>query len=160
MAICPTCGLPLQRGTDGLLKCEVCGFKFKPNQNTPLLSAYTPKTSPIEIPDADRELQIFIERVVDKLVPIHNDYNPTIKKSLIQTRQKVRQQLSAVFDGKETLDKWFTRTRRDLGVHQIDLTQILFDCLEGLRSGEAREMRAQYEQALQTIKASYHPTTM
>ena len=62
-----------------------------------------------------------------------------------------------VFEGKTTLDKWFNKTRRDLGKHAIDLTQILYDSLEGLQSKEAREMRAQYGQALQDIRAQYNP---
>lgn len=158
MATCPTCGLPLTRGSDGLLKCGVCGFTYKPNQKTPLLSAYAPKSAPIQIPDADQDLQVFVDRVIQKIVPIHTDYSTAIKKSLAETRQKIRRDLLDVFSGKQNFDKWFTKTRRLLGLHQLDLTQILYDSLEGLQSREAREMRLQYEQTLRSMQQSYRPT--
>jgi len=157
MPTCPTCGLSLTRGSNGLLKCGVCGFSYKPNQRTPLLSTYAPKSAPIQIPDADQDLQVFVERVMGKLVPIHSDYSTAIKKSLAETQQKIRKDLLDVFSGKQNLYKWFTKTRRLLGLHQIDLTQILYDSLEGLQSREAREMRLQYEQALRAIQQSYRP---
>lgn len=158
MPNCRTCGSPLSRSPDGLLRCKVCGFTFKPNQNQPLLANYVPKAmAPIQVPDADHDLRVFINRVGEKVVPIHADYTPAIKKSLTYTRSRVKKELAAVFGGKQTFDKWFTKTRRDLAIHQIDLTQILYDSLEGLQSREARDMRKQYEQALLAIKASYNP---
>ena len=140
-----------------MLNCPACGFNFKPNQTTPLLSKFTPKAMPIEIPDADKDLETFIQRVVDKLVPIHADYSPANKKALTETRTKIQGEIEAVFNGKQTLEKWFIKTRKMLGIHQIDFTKILYDSLEGLRSKEAREMRTQYAEALTTLQQSYKP---
>jgi hypothetical protein len=157
MAPCPTCGQQLKRLDGGLLKCSICGFSFKPKQTTPLLSGYAPKALAAKIPSADRELTVFINRVAQKLMPIYNDYDIKTKNLLMKNRAQIIKELNNVFDGKEPLEKWFTRTRRTYGKHTIDLTKILYDSLEGLKSKEAREMRQQYEQALQTIQNQYNP---
>ena len=73
-------------------------------------------------------------------------------------RQEYRQALRDVFNGKGTFDKWFEKTRRTLGFHAVDLTRIIYDSLEGLASTEARQMRAQYGEALQNLINSYKPT--
>lgn len=73
----------------------------------------------------------------------------------MKNRAQIEKELTTVLDGKEPYDKWFNRTRRNYGKHTIDMTKILYDSLEGLRSKEAQEMRAQYEQALQTVQSQY-----
>lgn len=154
---CPTCRQPLKRA-DGLLKCGTCGFSFKPKQTTPLLSGYAPKALAAKIPNADQELTVFINRVAQKLMPIYNDYDIKMKNTLMANRTKIVKELNAVFEGKDSLDRWFTRTRRNYGKHAIDMTKILYDSLNGLRSTEARQLRNQYEQALHAVQAQYNPT--
>ena len=90
-------------------------------------------------------------------MPVYKDYSPQIKQQLFRNQAKIRQELNSVFEGKMSLDKWFNKTRRDLGKHAIDLTQILYDALEGLQSKEAREMRANYAQALAAVQQQYNP---
>jgi len=157
MSNCPTCRTRLAR-VGGLLKCQICGFTYKPGQSTPLLSGFAPKPLTPKVATADAELETFINRVAQKLVPIYKDYSPENKKALQTGQTKIKQQLHDVFNGKDNLEKWFNRTRRDLGKHAIDLTQILHDSLEGLQTKEARDMRAQYGEALQAIQAQYNPT--
>jgi uncharacterized Zn finger protein (UPF0148 family) len=156
MPNCPICHQPLIR-KNGLLKCQICGFSYKNGQSTPLLSGYVPKTLTPKTAPADQELQMWIARVAQKLLPIYKDYDPNVKKQLQQGQQKIKQSLTDVLAGKLSLPQWFNRTRRDLGKHAIELTQILYDCLEGLQSREAREMRAQYSQALQAVQQQYNP---
>jgi hypothetical protein len=159
MATCPTCHLPLTR-SGGFLKCQTCGFTYKPGQSTPLLSGYAPKPLIPKAATADMELQTFISRVAKKLMPVYKDYSPEVKKQLFANQNKIKQELNAVFEGKETLTKWFNRTRQNSSKHAIELTQILYDALEGLQSQEAKTMRAQWEQALQAIQAQYNPQAM
>jgi len=157
---CSTCGSRLKRDDTGLLHCPVCGFNYKPGQNRPLLQSYVPKRQIIAAnkDDADVDQTTFIDRVIDKIVPLHADYTPDIKKKLQLVRQQYRQGLKDVFNGKGTFDKWFEKTRRTLGFHSVDLTRIIYESLEGLLSTEARQMRAQYGEALQNLINSYKPT--
>jgi hypothetical protein len=158
-SFCPTCQQILKRTAEGLLKCSICGFTYKPKTSTPLLSGYTPKTLAAKQPNStDRELEIFINRVAQKLLPIYNDYDIKVKNALMKNRAKLVKELHNVFEGKESLEKWFTRTRRNYGKHVIDMTKILYDSLEGLRSQEAVQMRKEYEQALSAIQQQYNPT--
>ena len=160
MPNCPTCGSQLKRDVTGLLHCPVCGFNYKPGQNTPLLQSYIPKRqiTATNKDNADIDQTTFINRIIDRIVPLHADYTPDIKKKLQLVRQQYRQALIDVFNGKGTFDKWFEKTRRTLGFHSVDLTKIIYESLEGLLSTEARQMRAQYGEALQNLINSYKPT--
>jgi hypothetical protein len=156
MPTCRNCNQLLVR-QGNVLKCPVCGFTYKPNQSTPLLSGYAPKTMTPKTAPADVELSTWISRVAQKLLPIYKDYDPNVKLQLQQGQQKIKSGLNDVLAGKLSLPQWFNRTRRDLGKHAIELTQVLYDCLEGLQSREAREMRAQYAQALSAVQQQYNP---
>jgi len=160
MTMCPTCRTPLKRDTTGLLRCNICGFNYKPGQLTPLLQGYTPKRQIMAAnrDDADVDQTTFINRVIDRIVPLHADYTPEAKKKLHVVREQYRQGLKDVFNGKGTFNKWFEKTRRTLGYHSVDLTRILYESLEGLTSTEARQMREQWGQALQDLINSYKPT--
>lgn len=157
---CPTCGSTLKRDPSGLFKCGVCGFNYKPGQTTPLLQSYVPKRqiTPANQNPSDVDQTTFINRIIDKIVPLHADYTSPVKKKLSAVRQQYRQGLIDVFNGKGTFDKWFEKTRRTLGFHAVDLTRIIYESLEGLTSTEARQMRQQWAQALQDLVNSYKPT--
>jgi len=116
-----------------------------------------PQSPPPQQPTVDDDMQIFIDRVAEALIPIHNDYTPDIRTKLHTQRQRIRRELEAVFNGKQTLDQWFTKTRQELGIHQIDMTRKLYDALKGLKSKEARTLRMQYAQALQRLIGTYNP---
>jgi len=160
MSNCSTCGSQLKRDPTGLLHCAVCGFNYKPGQSTPLLQSYVPRRqiTAVNKDGGDVDQTTFTTRVIDRIVPLHADYTPEIKKKLQNVRQQYRQGLQDVFNGKGTFDKWFEKTRRTLGFHAVDLTRIIFESLEGLASTEARQMRQQYGEALQDLINSYKPT--
>jgi len=109
-------------------------------------------------PVVENDIQLFIDRVTQRVVPIHEDYNPDVKRKLQAVRQRYRKELVDVFNGKNSLKKWFNRTRRDMGLHQIDLTRILYESLKGLKSSEARDLRNHYAQTLQTMVSTYRPS--
>ena len=108
-------------------------------------------------PVVENDIQLFIDRVTQRVVPIHEDYNPNVKRKLQAVRQRYRKELTNVFNGKTSLKKWFNQTRRDIGLHQIDLTRILYESLKGLKSSEAKALRNHYAQTLQTIASTYRP---
>lgn len=156
MQNCSTCGLPLRRGIDGLLKCEVCGFKYKPNQTTPLLSAYTPKNEPIQIPDADKDLEIFIARVAERLAPTEG-LHAQASASALRVQAQFRRQLANVFSGKQNFDTWFNKTAVKLGLHTLTFIRILRECLEGLNSQEVRKLQIEYDEYLNKLERAYTP---
>lgn len=158
---CSTCGSPLQRDSSGLLKCSICGLLYPRGQNKPLLKNYvktqiTPQEKIVEI---DQDQTTFINRVCERLIPIADDYLPDTRKKLLAVQEECRRELIKVFNGKEPIEKWFNRTRTNLGLHTIDLTKILYTSLEGLKSEEAKALRNQYAQALQRITTAYNPPT-
>jgi hypothetical protein len=116
--------------------------------------------TPPKKPAVEDDMETFIDRVAEKLIPIHDDYTPDIRTKLNFQRQRIRRELEDVFNGKQTLDQWFTKTRRELGIHQIDMTKILYESLQGLKSKEARTLRIQYAQALQKLIGAYNPPIM
>jgi len=117
-------------------------------------TAYKQAPPPSQV---EPEIQTFINRVAERLIPIADDYDFETKRKLQTVRERYRRELTNVFDGKESIEKWFNRTRGNLGIHQIDMTKILYECLEGLRSPEAKELRMQYGQALQRVSSMYQP---
>lgn len=120
--------------------------------SSPLME--TPKE---EMSSADRDLLLFAQRVGDKLIPNINDYEPKIKAQLTEVRNGYVRELLGVFEGKETMEKWFQRTKSNRGLHQLDLMQMLYGSLEGLQSQEARDMKKQYAEALQGMSQAYRP---
>jgi hypothetical protein len=160
MPTCPTCRSPLKRDPTGLLRCNICGFVYKPGQTTPLLQGYIPKRQirASNKDNGDVDQTTFIDRVIDRIIPLHQDYTPEAKRKLTNVRHQYRQGIKDVFNGKKSFNKWYEKTRKTLGIHEIDLTRILYESLEGLTSVEARQMREQWGQALQDRINSYNPT--
>lgn len=158
MPNCQICNIPLQRNTAGNYKCRTCGFIYKPGQTTPLLQNYIKQQlGPAENDGLDPDQRTFIDRIMQSIIPIHADYTEEAKSNLHKVQQRYRQRLIDVFNGKGTFDKWFQQTRTTLGIHAVDLTRKICESLEGLQSLDARQMRQQWEQALQEIVSSYKP---
>lgn len=57
--------------------------------------------------------------------------------------------------GKGDLTKWFNKTRNELGLHAINLSTILYESLEGLRSKDAQELRGQFAEHLQRLRGMF-----
>ena len=163
MSSCSACGSPLVRDSSGFLKCSTCGLLYPHGQTKPHLQNYA-KPPNVELPTAkeeepqDPDMIVFVNRVAQKLIPVSDEHLPEIKAKLSTVRNQYRKELKEVLNGKESMEKWFNRTRRNLGLHAIDLTKILYESLEGLNSVEAKNLRMEYEKALQRIIGVYRPT--
>lgn len=101
------------------------------------------------------EMQTFIDRVTERLIPIHQDYPAHIKKRLLDNRKRYRRELLDILNGKGKIEKWFDKTRNELGLHAITLTTILYESLKGLKSKEAKELRLLYGETLQSLSHMY-----
>lgn len=85
----------------------------------------------------------FIHRVAEALVPVAG-YSPDIKKKLIRTREIYRKGLEDVFKEKRDFKEWFTDTRRKCAIREVELMDILHECLQGLQSKESQELKEQF----------------
>ena len=94
------------------------------------------------------EMLEFIQRTATKLTQIHPQYNPEVKSNLLEKRAKFVNELTSVFEEGEDFTAWFDRTKTRESLSRVDLMQIIYDSLEGLRSQEAREMREAYAEAM------------
>jgi len=111
------------------------------------------QTRPPLPPAIEPDMQTFINRVAEHLTPL-TGLDSAAKLRALNVREQFRKELTNVFLGKEDWNKWFDRTRTQLGLHTVIFMQILYRCLEGLRSSEARNLRADYEAALARLRTS------
>lgn len=171
MSDCDVCGSQLIEVLPGLLmRCPICrNYKrvrgLEPVQVEVVGAApgggvaATSYTHSVEsgggsAPVGD-DMDIFIDRVCARLIPIHADYTASVKKKLEAARKRYRKQLLAVFNGKMTLEDWTNKTRNELGLHPIALGKILYQSLSGLRSQDAKEMRLAFADYLQRLGMMY-----
>ena len=87
------------------------------------------------------EQEIFIDRVANKL------YDAPYMV------QHIKKGLKDVFLGKLDFNEWFDRTKVERGLKSIELMQILYDSLKGLRGREIRALRESYAQALKKLQS-------
>jgi len=111
------------------------------------------QTRPPLPPAIEPDMQTFIDRVVEHLTPL-TGLDPEGKVRALTVREQFRRELIQVFLGKQDWNKWFDKTRTNLALHTVTFMQILHKCLEGLKSSEARNLRADYEAALARIRTS------
>jgi len=87
------------------------------------------------------EQEIFIDRVANKL------YDAPYMV------QHIKKGLKDVFLGKLDFNEWFDKTKVERGLKSIELMQILYDSLKGLRGREIRALRESYAQALKKLQS-------
>lgn len=165
--VCEVDGFPLKVVVAGeLMKCPVCGLykRIRLQEQTQARTGEYAEAQAEARPAAKRsfsaigeDLEIFITRVTEKLIPIFEAYPAKTKKILLRNREKMKKSLIDVIDGKLTFQKWFNNVHRDYGKHPVDLAQILMESTQGLNSPEARELRKGCEQYLQYITTMYNP---
>ena len=156
MSLCPNCRVPTARQPTGLYKCSICGFLFKPGQATPLLNKYLPQNGSVLKSEGDRDLEVFIEKLTRKLLPIYKDYPENVKKVSYENREKIKAAFIKVTEGKMSFKKWFEYIHTNLGKHPVDLANILLQCTEGLNSQEIKEFRQGAEQFHQYVAQMYN----
>jgi hypothetical protein len=82
------------------------------------------------------ELRIFAERLIYALCPPEKGYAPLIVKEV--------KSIYDVLAGRKDFSEWFKNVRQMLSLKGYQLASVIYDCLEGLRSKEARELRDQW----------------
>jgi len=111
------------------------------------------QTRPPLPPAIEPDMQTFIDRVAERLTPLEG-LDQTGKLRALNVREQFRKELTNVFLGKQDWNKWFDKTKTTLGLHTVIFMKMLYQCLEGLRSPEAKSLRADYEAALARIRTS------
>jgi len=104
-------------------------------------------------PAIEPDMQTFINRVAERLTPLEG-LDQAGKLRALNVREQFRKELTNVFLGKQDWNKWFDKTKTTLGLHTVIFMKMLYQCLEGLRSPEAKSLRADYEAALARIRTS------
>jgi hypothetical protein len=156
MPICPTCRVLTVRQPNGLYKCQICGFSYKPGQATPLMSKFLPQNGATLKSQGDQDLDVFIDKLTRKLLPIYKDYPQHIKDVSYGNREKIKAAFLKVTDGKMTFKKWFEYIHTNLGKHPVDLANMLVACTEGLNSAEIKEFRQGAQQFQQYVAQMYN----
>jgi hypothetical protein len=98
-------------------------------------------------PKVQGEMKIFAERLIYALCPPEKGYAPIIVKTV--------KSIYNVLEGRKDFGEWFTQVRQALSLKSYQLAQIIYQCLEGLRSREARELREQWFNFLQAELRGY-----
>jgi len=93
------------------------------------------------------ELRIFAERLIYALCPPDKGYAPKLVEEV--------RTIYDVLEGRRSLDEWFTSVRQMLGLKPYQLAAVIYQCLDGLRSKEARELRDQWYGYLQAELKGY-----
>ena len=93
------------------------------------------------------EMKIFAERLIYTLCPPEKGYAPIIVKTV--------KSIYDVLEGRKDFGEWFTEVRQALSLKSYQLAQIIYQCLEGLRSREARELREQWFNFMQAEMRGY-----
>jgi len=156
MSVCRNCRITMVRQPNGLYKCPICGFLFKPGQATPLLNKYVPQNGAVMKSQGDQDLEVFIEKLTRKLLPIYTDYPQNIKDVSYANRKKIKDAFIKVIEGKMSFKKWFEYIHTNLGKHPVDLAKILLQCTEGLNSNEIKEFRQGAQQFHQYVSQMYN----
>lgn len=99
------------------------------------------------------DMLTFTYRLAERLTPL-DGAGPDGRARALKVRQEYRNELRNVFLGKENFDDWFSRTKTARGFHYVIFMRMIYECLEGLRSIEASDLRTAYGQTLQKINAA------
>ena len=133
---CKKCGNPLVEVLDEkLYKCSVCGLYHRVRDSVP-----TPQPESLQTPEPSQaltgDLKIFAERIVKALCPPEQGYSPFIVKEV--------KSIYDVLEERKDFAEWFLKVRQMLSIKNYQLAKTLYDCLEGLRSQDAKDLREQW----------------
>ncbi len=153
MRNCPYCDQKLQRIAQGLYQCPTSELYFKSPYTQGLLASslnmevVSESSQPVisSSPQSlNPDMTIFVNQVVERLTPL-DGLDRDARYRALKIRVQERQELTDVLNGKTKMTDWFTKARREANIKEYELVQILYECLEGLRSEEARELKKQLE---------------
>ena len=158
---CPACHEnSLQKIREGLSRCLLCDqvvnsktntiYKFQEMGVPKELRQLREVTAQIIEPDVTPDQSTFINRIAEKLAPTTGMIGEA-KERAVKVQEQFRRELTDVFKGDGNFNKWFDMKRTQLGLHTYTLTNIIYDSLAGLKSPEAKSLRRQYGQAIQSL---------
>jgi hypothetical protein len=93
------------------------------------------------------EMRIFAERLIYALCPPEKAYAPVIIKTV--------KTIYNVLEGTKDFAEWFTEVKQTLSLKNYQLASVIYQCLEGLRSREARELQEQWRGFIQAELRGY-----
>jgi len=93
------------------------------------------------------EMRIFAERLIYALCPPEKAYAPIIVKTV--------KTIYDVLNGTKDFAEWFTEVKQALSLKNYQLASVIYQCLEGLRSREARELQEQWRGYIQAELKGY-----
>jgi heme oxygenase len=138
-----------------------CESYINPKKNTmyKMLAIGVPKeikeqTETLTEQDLTNDMHVFIDRLVKRLAPLEG-LDKQGRGRALEVQTKWRKELERVFLGEGEFNDWFDKTRQEVGMHPVDFTKIIYECLQGLQSPEAKGLREQYEVAVQNLGRIY-----
>ena len=166
MVRCFACGGPLRLVREDLYRCYICGqlneerggqllpptMKVYPSVESVREAAIeglkeTTMSAPSE-GGLHSDMIMFINRVSEKLIPTEG-YRSDIKVKLLKSQGDIKRDLIKVFEEKMKFDDWYGKMRTNLGKNSLEMDEMIYAALEGLRHPEAIELRNMFEQKLQ-----------
>ena len=99
--------------------------------------------------ELDGDMVIFIRRVAEALTPVKGyERDESFKRRAFRVREQFIGELTDCLTGKRDFNKWFDATKTSLGKHPSEMTQIMYNALEGLKSPEAMQMQNAFGAAM------------
>jgi hypothetical protein len=93
------------------------------------------------------EMRIFAERLIYALCPPEKAYAPVIIKTV--------KTIYAVLEGTKNFAEWFIEVKQALSLKNYQLATVIYECLQGLHSKEARELKDQWYGYIQAELKGY-----
>lgn len=113
-------------------------------QETEVSKMLITATTPLKSVELTPDQWTFCYRVSERLTgPMDHFLDRAGRSRVLKIRQQTLEELEGVFKEKETMEEWFTRTRQKFNLKEYELTGILYESLEGLKSEEAKELKEQ-----------------
>jgi superfamily I DNA and/or RNA helicase len=125
---------------------NIYGLDVKRLQTETVETTQTSTPTPAK-PKIEGEMKIFAERLIYALCPPDKGYAPVIVKTV--------KSIYDVLEERKDFAEWFTEVKQALSLKSFQLAQVIYQCLEGLRSREARELREQWFNFLQSELRGY-----
>jgi hypothetical protein len=99
--------------------------------------------------EEEAEMREFCRRVVNALCPPEKGYH--------QMYVDLANKIYDVIEGKMDFNEWFTKVRQTFSLRDIDLAQLIYASLDGLKSSGAVRLREEWWDYLKRLMQVYGP---
>jgi hypothetical protein len=114
-------------------------WAFKPRRTLPRRVVSTEGLDP--------EMKIFAERLIYTLCPPDKKYADVIVREV--------KSIYDVLEGKKDFMEWFTKVRQMFSLKTYQLAGIVYQCLDGLKSPEAKRLQQEWYEYLRAELRGY-----